>query len=87
MTHAIRVHAYGGPEVLKWEEVEIGPPGPGEVRIKQTAVCSCPRFESHFRVMQPDCLHFYLLFRLITVRNNQDFRARCNVKVQLSQNG
>ena len=38
MTHAIRVHAYGGPEVLKWEEVEIGPPGPGEVRIKQTAV-------------------------------------------------
>ena len=38
MTHAIRVHAYGGPEVLKWEEVEVGPPGPGEVRIKQTAV-------------------------------------------------
>ena len=38
MTHAIRVHAYGGPEVLQWEEVEIGPPGPGEVHIKQTAV-------------------------------------------------
>ena len=38
MTHAIRVHAYGGPEVLQWEEVEIGPPGPDEVRIKQTAV-------------------------------------------------
>ena len=29
MTHAIRVHDYGGPEVLKWEEVEIGDPGPG----------------------------------------------------------
>ena len=38
MTHAIRVHGYGGPEVLKWEEVEVGDPGPGEVKIKQTAV-------------------------------------------------
>ncbi len=38
MTHAIRVHDYGGPEVLKWEEVEVGDPGPGEVRIRQTAV-------------------------------------------------
>ncbi len=38
MTHAIRVHEYGGPEVLKWEEVEAGDPGPGEVRIKQTAI-------------------------------------------------
>ncbi len=38
MTKAIRVHEYGGPEVLTWEEVEVGPPGPGEVRIKQTAV-------------------------------------------------
>ncbi len=38
MTHAIRVHDYGGPEVLRWEEVEIGEPGPGQVRIRQTAV-------------------------------------------------
>ncbi len=38
MTQAIRVHDYGGPEVLKWEEVEVGDPGPGEVRIKQTAI-------------------------------------------------
>jgi NADPH:quinone reductase len=38
MTKAIRVHEYGGPEVLKWEEAEVGAPGPGEVRIKQTAV-------------------------------------------------
>jgi NADPH2:quinone reductase len=38
MTHAIRVHDYGGPEVLKWEEVQVGPPGPGEVKIKQTAI-------------------------------------------------
>lgn len=38
MTYAIRVHEYGGPEVLTWEEVEIGDPGPGEVRIRQTAI-------------------------------------------------
>jgi NADPH2:quinone reductase len=38
MTHAIVVHAYGGPEVLKWEEVEVAEPGPGQVRLKQTAV-------------------------------------------------
>ena len=38
MTHAIRVHESGGPEVLKWEEVEVGEPGPGEVRIRQTAI-------------------------------------------------
>ena len=38
MTHAIRVHAYGGPEVLQWEAVEVGEPGPGEVRLKQTAI-------------------------------------------------
>ena len=38
MTHAIQVHQYGGPDVLKWEEVKVGEPGPGEVKIKQTAV-------------------------------------------------
>ena len=38
MTQAIRVHAYGGPEILKWEKVEVGEPGPGEVRIKQMAI-------------------------------------------------
>jgi NADPH2:quinone reductase len=38
MTHAIRVHEYGGPEVLKWEQVAVGDPSPGEVKIKQTAI-------------------------------------------------
>lgn len=37
MTHAIRIHEAGGPEVLKWEEVEVGEPGPGQVRIRQAA--------------------------------------------------
>ena len=38
MTHAIRFHKTGGPEVLVWEEVQVGKPGPGEVRIRHTAV-------------------------------------------------
>jgi NADPH2:quinone reductase len=38
MTHAIRFHQAGGPEVLVWEEVEPGTPGPGEVRIRHTAI-------------------------------------------------
>jgi NADPH2:quinone reductase len=38
MTQAIRVHDYGGPEVLKWETAEVGEPGPREVKIRQTAV-------------------------------------------------
>ncbi len=38
MVHAIRIHEYGGPEVMRWEEVTVGEPGPGEVRLRQTAV-------------------------------------------------
>lgn len=38
MTKAIRVHATGGPEVLAWEDVEVGDPGPGEVRLCQEAI-------------------------------------------------
>ncbi len=38
MTHAIRVHEYGGPEALTWDQVDIGEPGPGEVKIRQTAI-------------------------------------------------
>src|SRR6476659_1525534 len=38
MTQAIRVHAYGGPDALKWEVIEVGTPGPGEVRVRQTAI-------------------------------------------------
>src|SRR5438552_1442387 len=38
MTHAIRFHQTGGPEVLVWEEVAVGKPGPNEARIRHTAV-------------------------------------------------
>lgn len=37
MSKAIRIHEHGGPEVLKWEDVEVGAPGPDEVRLKTTA--------------------------------------------------
>lgn len=38
MAKAIRIHETGGPEVLKYEDVEVAAPGPGEIRIRQTAV-------------------------------------------------
>ncbi|GAA3352397.1 quinone oxidoreductase [Streptomyces antimycoticus] len=38
MAHAIRFHQAGGPDVLKWEEVTVGDPGPDEVRIRHVAV-------------------------------------------------
>jgi NADPH:quinone reductase len=38
MAHAIRIHGMGGPEVFQWDEVAVGEPGPGEVRLRQTAV-------------------------------------------------
>lgn len=34
MTHAIRIHRTGGPEVLQWEAVELPPPATGEVRLR-----------------------------------------------------
>lgn len=37
MVHGIRLHAVGGPERLMWDEIEVGAPGPGQVRIKQRA--------------------------------------------------
>jgi len=38
MTKAMRIHANGAPEVLRWEDVELPPPGPGEARIRHTAI-------------------------------------------------
>jgi len=38
MKHAIRIHEHGGPEVMKWEGIEVGAPGEKEVRMRHTAV-------------------------------------------------
>ena len=37
MVAAVRVHKVGGPEVLTYEEIEIGAPGQGQIRVKQHA--------------------------------------------------
>lgn len=38
MTKAIRFHEFGGPEVLKIEDLDVGDPGPGQVRLRHTAI-------------------------------------------------
>ena len=38
MAKAVRFHKQGGPEVLQYEDVQVGDPGPGQVRIKHTAI-------------------------------------------------
>jgi NADPH2:quinone reductase len=35
---AIRIHSHGGPEVMRLEEIELPPPGPGEARVRHTAI-------------------------------------------------
>ena len=38
MTKAVRIYQHGGPEVLRWEEVTVAPPGAGEVQLRHSAV-------------------------------------------------
>jgi NADPH2:quinone reductase len=38
MPHAVRIKEYGGPEVLGWDAIEVGAPGPGQAKLRQTAV-------------------------------------------------
>ncbi|KYF58177.1 quinone oxidoreductase [Sorangium cellulosum] len=38
MAHGIRFHRTGGPEVLRWEEADVGSPGPGQARVRHVAV-------------------------------------------------
>src|SRR5881409_3413716 len=38
MPKAIRLYRAGGPEVLQWEEVQVGEPGEGQARVRHTAV-------------------------------------------------
>ena len=38
MSKAVRIHQTGGPEVLQYEEVEIGAPGPNEIQVRHTAI-------------------------------------------------
>src|SRR3954470_6601172 len=38
MPYAIRIHSAGGPDALVYEEITLGDPGPGEARVRQTAI-------------------------------------------------
>ena len=38
MARGIRFYEAGGPEVMQWESIEVGAPGPGEVRVRHQAV-------------------------------------------------
>lgn len=58
MAKAVRFYETGGPEVLKLEDVHVGVPGPGEVRIRHAAV-GCNFADTYFRSgyypVQPPC--------------------------------
>jgi len=38
MAHAVRIHEHGGPEVLRYEEVEVGAPAAGQALVRHTAI-------------------------------------------------
>jgi len=38
MAHAIRIYEFGGTDKMRWEEVNAGEPGPGQVRVRSTAI-------------------------------------------------
>jgi NADPH2:quinone reductase len=38
LVKVVRIHGFGGPEVLKVEDADVGAPGPGEIRLRQTAI-------------------------------------------------
>ena len=38
MPYAMRIHEHGGADKMRWETVEVGDPGPGQVRVRNTAV-------------------------------------------------
>lgn len=48
MTKAIRIVKHGGPEVMEYVDVEVGAPGPGEVRLRQAA-CGLNFVDVYFR--------------------------------------
>jgi NADPH2:quinone reductase len=49
MVAAVRVHKTGGPEVLTYEQIEVGQPGPGQVKLKQHAI-GVNYIDTYFRI-------------------------------------
>ena len=61
MTRAVRVHAFGGPEVMRVEEVELPPPGAGEVMVRNHAA-GVNYIDTYFRsgLYKPPAMPFIL---------------------------
>ena len=60
MVKAVVVHRFGGPEMLSYEDVQVGDPGPGEVRLRQTAI-GVNYIDTYFRTgMYPANVPFVL---------------------------
>src|SRR4051812_11513353 len=49
MVAAVRVHQHGGPEVLKFEEIDVPAPGQGQIKLKQHA-CGVNFIDTYFRM-------------------------------------
>ena len=49
MVAAVRVHKFGGPEVLTYEDVTVSAPGAGQIRVKQHA-CGVNYTDVYFRI-------------------------------------
>jgi len=49
MVAAVRVHKHGGPEVLTYEQIEVGAPGPGQIKVKNRA-CGVNYIDTYFRM-------------------------------------
>ena len=52
MVKAVRIHETGGPEALRWEDVEVGDPGPGGWR--RNLLASSDRLRLHGEGYGPD---------------------------------
>jgi hypothetical protein len=76
MSKVVRIHEYGGPEQLRIEELDVGNPGPGEVRIRVEAI-GLNRSEALFRAVvgphmtNTDSTPFMDLVPAISVRENE----------------
>ncbi len=51
MSKAVRIHGYGGPDMLRWEDVPLPEPGPGEALIEQKAI-GLNYIDVYFRIGQ-----------------------------------
>jgi NADPH:quinone reductase-like Zn-dependent oxidoreductase len=100
MPHAIQIRQTGGPEVLNWIPIEVGEPGSGQVRLRQTAaglnhIDVCPIDSIAPVLLSQKCSLFLtrpLLFHYIARREeleasaNELFNVVASGKVRINVN-